>query len=43
MISTDIGLAGLVLLPLGTSLQLTGAGFTYADFTWQATNNTYEQ
>jgi hypothetical protein len=25
----------------GNFLQLTGAGFTYADFTWQATNNTY--
>jgi hypothetical protein len=36
MISTDIGLAVLVLPSLGT--ELTGAGFTYADFTWQATN-----
>jgi hypothetical protein len=41
MISTDIGLAEASTAVLGTSLQLTGAGFTYADFTWQATNNTY--
>ena len=39
--STDIGIAEASNAPLGTSLQLTGAGFTYADFTWQAANSTY--
>ncbi|MDG2431294.1 endonuclease [Flavobacterium sp.] len=39
--STDIGIAEASNATIGTSLQLTGAGFTYADFTWQAANSTY--
>ena len=39
--STDIGIAEASNAPVGTSLQLTGAGFTYADFTWQAVASTY--
>ncbi|MGO4820742.1 MULTISPECIES: endonuclease [unclassified Flavobacterium] len=40
MTSTDIGIAEESSAAVGTSLQLTGAGFTYADFTWQATKST---
>nr|WP_315207959.1 endonuclease [uncultured Flavobacterium sp.] len=39
--STDIGIAEAGTATIGTSLQLTGVGFTYADFTWQAVNNTF--
>ncbi|CAM2886656.1 endonuclease [Flavobacterium frigoris] len=41
MTSTDISIAEASTAAVGTSLQLTGAGFTYADFTWQAANNTF--
>jgi endonuclease I/chitodextrinase len=41
MISTDIGVSEANTAAIGASLQLTGAGFTYADFTWQAANNTF--
>ncbi|HET7009946.1 MAG TPA: hypothetical protein VFI11_04155, partial [Anaerolineales bacterium] len=34
--STDIGTAEAGSEPLGQSLQLTGAGLTYGDFTWSA-------
>lgn len=39
--STDIGIAEASTAAIGTSLQLTGVGFTYADFTWQAINTTF--
>jgi hypothetical protein len=32
MTSTDIGVSEASTAAMGTSLQLTGAGFTYADF-----------
>jgi uncharacterized protein len=32
--STDIGVEEISSTPVGYSLQLTGTGFTYADFTW---------
>jgi endonuclease I/chitodextrinase/endonuclease/exonuclease/phosphatase family metal-dependent hydrolase len=38
--STDIGIIQAANSPVGTSLQLTGAGFVYADFTWQAATAT---
>ena len=41
MTSTDIGIAEASTATIGTSLQLTGTGYTYADFTWQAANNTF--
>jgi len=34
--STDIGVVEPTTSPIGESLQLVGAGFTYGDFTWQA-------
>ncbi|NRT15660.1 endonuclease I/chitodextrinase [Flavobacterium sp. 28A] len=36
MTSTDIGIVEESSAAVGTSLQLTGAGFNYTDFTWQA-------
>ncbi|WP_367771051.1 endonuclease [Flavobacterium sp. WC2421] len=41
MTSTDIGIAEASTAALGTSLQLIGAGYNYADFTWQAANTTF--
>jgi endonuclease I/chitodextrinase/exonuclease III len=41
MTSTDIGIAEASTAAVGTSLQLTGAGYTYADFTWQAATTTF--
>jgi endonuclease I/chitodextrinase len=41
MTSTDIGIIEESNAAIGTSLQLTGAGFTYADFTWQTASSTY--
>ncbi|MBU2061647.1 MAG: fibronectin type III domain-containing protein, partial [Bacteroidetes bacterium] len=41
MTSTDIGIAEASTASIGTSLQLTGAGFKYSDFTWQATTATF--
>jgi endonuclease I/chitodextrinase len=41
MTSTDIGIAEASSAAVGTSLQLTGAGFTYADFTWQTATDTF--
>jgi len=41
MLSTDIGISEASTSPLGVSLQLTGIGKIYADFTWQAANNTF--
>ena len=34
--STDIGVAESSTTPVGNSLQLTGTGTTYGDFTWAA-------
>ncbi len=40
--STDVGVAEASTAPLNASLQLTGTGFMYADFTWSASaSNTY--
>jgi len=36
MMSVDIGVAELGTEPLGSSLQLSGTGSTYAAFTWTA-------
>lgn len=42
MTSTDIGVVQAGSEPLGSSLQLTGTGSTYGDFTWAATTaNTF--
>ena len=41
MTSTDIGITEESNAAVGTSLQLIGAGFTYADFTWQSATATY--
>ncbi|EIA07806.1 endonuclease [Flavobacterium frigoris] len=41
MTSTDVGIAEASTAAIGTSLQLTGAGYTYADFIWQAANTTF--
>ncbi|NRT12952.1 endonuclease [Flavobacterium sp. 14A] len=38
--STDIGIAEASTAAIGSSLQLTGAGFKYSDFTWQAATAT---
>lgn len=35
MTSTDIGVSETSSTPIGTSLQLVGAGYRYQDFTWQ--------
>ncbi|MCK6538755.1 MAG: hypothetical protein L6Q26_01755, partial [Anaerolineales bacterium] len=42
MTSTDIGISQTGSEPVGSSLQLTGSGATYGDFTWAATTaNTF--
>lgn len=41
MTSTDIGVFEASTATIGTSLQLTGTGFSYNDFTWQAANNSF--
>ncbi|MDL1909111.1 ExeM/NucH family extracellular endonuclease [Chloroflexi bacterium CFX6] len=42
MTSTDIGVSQTGSEPVGSSLQLTGSGATYGDFTWTATTaNTF--
>src|SRR5690606_29271164 len=41
LISEDIGIAQSSTSPVGNSLQLTGTGLTYADFSWSAIPRTF--
>ena len=41
MVSEDIGISEASNSPIGNSLQLTGAGTKYEDFTWSAIPNTF--
>ena len=42
LISEDIGITEASTAPVGTSLQLTGSGTAYADFTWTQAISTYD-
>jgi len=39
--STDMGVSESYTTPVGYSLQLTGTGSAYSDFTWSAVSNTF--
>ncbi|PIB35181.1 hypothetical protein BFP72_07115 [Reichenbachiella sp. 5M10] len=43
MTSTDIGVSQTSTTPVGVSLQLTGEGALYTDFTWVAGDRSYDQ